>query len=753
MKNISTALLLFLGCSCFAQSQRQIENQMAFAKFYGYVKYFYPGDDAAKIDWDKFAIYGSEKVDQCKDASALKDSLNAMAKTLMPGVKIIDNNEKVVFPSSLKPANLNGIKEITWQHLGIGLLKDKRSLYQSARTNRKTVFKNNFTGIGNLYSSFDAKDVKGKTFVFSGKAKLSKGKTKGQFWVRVDRENGEPGFFDNMDNRPITSKEWTNFEIKGTIDSDAKRIYFGAYLLDKGDFAVDDLSFKIEGYEIYKKDFEDEIIEAEPKSIGFGTGRSSVKDAKYLFAVKNEGQNKFVQLSSPLNLPGDEFVDIKPFSKHASFGEYVEKPIGKNLKIFVPLVLYGSKDHTFPVGDSTIVNSIISSINGIENQNLKVSNIFLRLGNLINTWNVFQHFYPYFDVAKTDWSADLKDALTTTYVKASDAEYLNNLQKFTAKLKDGHITVSSSGNMNYYLPPFAWKYIEGKWVITTVLDKLSGLEVGDVIAQVNGLDIKNYMAAVAQNISSATQGYLNHRLETESIYGTKDSKMQITVAGNSERITLSRNLYASKYYPQLPKQDTIKSLGKDITYINISNAKMKKIDESIELLKNSKAIICDLRGYPSDNTGLLEYLMVSDDTSSKWMQIPQIIYPDQEKTIGYQHERWALKAKSPHLNAKIFFLIDGQAISYAESYMSFVEHYKLATIIGQPTAGTNGNVNSINLPGGYSIRFTGMKVLKHDGSQHHGVGIIPNIYVEQTIKGITEGRDEILERAIAEASK
>ena len=103
--------------------------------------------------------------------------------------------------------------------------------------------------------------------------------------------------------------------------------------------------------------------------------------------------------------------------------------------------------------------------------------------------------------------------------------------------------------------------------------------------------------------------------------------------------------------------------------------------------------------------------------------------------------------------AKIFFLIDGQAISYAESYMSFIEHYKLATIIGQPTAGTNGNVNTITLPGGYSIRFTGMKVLKHDGSQHHGIGIIPNIYVEQTANGIKEGRDEILERAIDEALK
>ena len=93
-------------------------------------------------------------------------------------------------------------------------------------------------------------------------------------------------------------------------------------------------------------------------------------------------------------------------------------------------------------------------------------------------------------------------------------------------------------------------------------------------------------------------------------------------------------------------------------------------------------------------------------------------------------------------------IIDGKAISYAESYMGFIEGYKLATIIVQPTAGTNGNINPFSLPGNYSLSWTGMKVTKHDGSQHHGVGIIPNIYVTKTIRGVREGRDEFLEKAI-----
>ena len=80
--------------------------------------------------------------------------------------------------------------------------------------------------------------------------------------------------------------------------------------------------------------------------------------------------------------------------------------------------------------------------------------------------------------------------------------------------------------------------------------------------------------------------------------------------------------------------------------------------------------------------------------------------------------------------------------------MGIVEHYKLGEIVGGPTAGTNGNVNSFSLPGGYAVSWTGMKVLKHDGSQHHGIGILPTIPVSRTRAGVAAGRDELLERAV-----
>jgi C-terminal processing protease CtpA/Prc len=130
-------------------------------------------------------------------------------------------------------------------------------------------------------------------------------------------------------------------------------------------------------------------------------------------------------------------------------------------------------------------------------------------------------------------------------------------------------------------------------------------------------------------------------------------------------------------------------------------------------------------------------------------QVPISTKPDHQGVAEYDTSgRWDVPPELPRLKGRLIFLIDGRAISAAETAMGIVEAYRLADIVGEPTAGTNGNVNPFTVPGGYVLSWTGMRVLKHDGSRHHGVGILPTHPVSRTIKGITERRDEILEKAL-----
>jgi C-terminal processing protease CtpA/Prc len=173
---------------------------------------------------------------------------------------------------------------------------------------------------------------------------------------------------------------------------------------------------------------------------------------------------------------------------------------------------------------------------------------------------------------------------------------------------------------------------------------------------------------------------------------------------------------------------------------------MEDINRLMPELQKAKAIICDLRGYPNGNHQLISHLLKTNDTA-QWMWIPLIVYPDYEQ-VTYEKVGWSMIPLKPTLSAKIVFITDSRAISYAESYLGYIEGNKLATIVGQPTAGTNGNINPFTLPGGYFLTWTGMRVVKLDGSQHHGVGIIPNVPMERTINGVKAGRDEFLEKAL-----
>jgi len=437
----------------------------------------------------------------------------------------------------------------------------------------------------------------------------------------------------------------------------------------------------------------------------------------------------------------------KIFASRPEFGEIITKKISDNIYCQIPLVLYCNDKSTYPKADSRKLNKLKEDLNKFDSNREKLS---YRLGNVINVYNVFQHFYPYFDVAKINWDDEFEKALSKSYRDKTAKDELVTLQKFTAPLKDGHCFVYCSTIISY-TPAIAWEWIENQLVITNLNIANPNLRKGDVVTQINGIDPKKYFEEAYSLISAGTKSSLDYRANRVSLSGDRGSILRITV--NDKTIDLIRT---ETNYPPSKEKPRYRQIGDSIWYLNIDRIEMDTINKLLPALEKCKAIICDARGYPKDNHEFIAHLMKSDDTTSSWMQIPQIIYPDQENITGYSKHNWMqmMKAKKPYLgDKKVVYIIDGTAISYAESCLGYIEGYKLATIVGQPTAGTNGNINPFDLPGGYTIPWTGMKVLKHNGSQHHGIGILPDIYVSKTIQGIKDGRDEFLDKAIEIAKK
>jgi C-terminal processing protease CtpA/Prc len=202
-----------------------------------------------------------------------------------------------------------------------------------------------------------------------------------------------------------------------------------------------------------------------------------------------------------------------------------------------------------------------------------------------------------------------------------------------------------------------------------------------------------------------------------------------------------------------PRPPQASEIRPGIFYLDLDRIKDEDFHSVLPKLEQARGIIFDLRGYPKVSPAIISHLIDKPVESARWMK-PIITAPDRKGVIEYDERgRWMLQPVAPKLKAKMAFITDGRAISYAESYMGIIEAYQLAHIVGETTAGTNGNINPITLPGGYRVIWTGMKVLKHDRSRHHGIGIRPTVPVSRTIRGVAEGRDEQLERAIALVSQ
>lgn len=197
------------------------------------------------------------------------------------------------------------------------------------------------------------------------------------------------------------------------------------------------------------------------------------------------------------------------------------------------------------------------------------------------------------------------------------------------------------------------------------------------------------------------------------------------------------------------RPEKIAELEPGIFYVDLERITEADWTALVPRLEKAKGLIFDMRGYPGQpGIQALAHLTDTKISSAKW-NVSSAAMPDQLDMRYQEKGVWDIQPEKPYFSARRVFLTDGRAISYAETVMGIVERYKLGEIVGGPTAGTNGNVNPFKLPRGYTVTWTGMKVLKHDGSQHHGIGILPTVPASRTRNGVAEGKDEILLRGLA----
>ncbi len=638
--------------------------------------------------------------------------------------------------------------------------------------------------------------------------------TRAQMWLRLDRADGSMAFLENMGSRPIYSAEWKTYDIEADVPEEIASMALGVMLFGPGTAWVDDVSLEITG-EI-RKDRVDPPRPLTPQGltnlIAFARlygyirffhpsdqaaaadwetmaveGIRAAEDARSpaeligrlrrIFAPLAPTVGIFASGAAPptpsaatapefmryhyngVGLPTGVTNNIYRSTRERMDAAYtaVRKPftteLVKGITASVPMDIYVDAGGTLPHGAPAAAPV---------RYDRTAADRATRLAAVVIAWNVMQHFYPYFDVVKTDWSAELPKALTTAATDTGASDFLVTLRKLVAALHDGHGNVASPRAEAAMVAPFTMDWVAGDFLITRVpKGAAEGVAPGDRILKIDGKPIADAAADVRAQVSGATDQWIRYRSAQQlsachagphtghfvvdiEPYGARGSSKTVELPCVPPKYKDMEG-YSETYTEARPAK--IAELEPGIVYVDLDRVSEADWQGVVPRLAAAKGILFDMRGYPGQ-PGLqaLAHLTETTIQCARW-NVSSALMPDRLDS-PYHESRWDVRPEKPYFTARRAFLTDGRAISYAETVMGIVENYKLGAIVGEATAGTNGNVNPFRVPGGYTITWTGMKVLKHDGSQHHGIGILPTVPASRTRKGVSEGKDEILLRGL-----
>jgi Peptidase family S41 len=421
-------------------------------------------------------------------------------------------------------------------------------------------------------------------------------------------------------------------------------------------------------------------------------------------------------------------------------------------------------------------------------------NAGLELLALYRYWNIIEYFSPNREIVGANWDDVLRSFIPKLALAKSRHEYEMGLFALIASVHDTHANLwSALGTLppaGHCQLPLTVRFIGDQAVVSGfasgsgetraavnsdpfalpdfTLDHSAaaasnaGVQIGDVLTAIDGV-------AVAQLVVERKPYYAASN-EAAQLRDIGDF-MSRGVCGNAtvqierdqRRRTLTLPRLPNLRFTDLRKHDlpgpTFRLLSSEVAYLKLSSVKAADAANYLRQAAGTKGLIIDIRNYPAEFVVFaLGRLLVSAPTpfarftradlanpggflwSDPLVLSPQAL-PATGNSPGQSGESYA---------GKIIILVDEDTQSQAEYTTMALRAAPHAQVIGSTTAGADGNVSKFVLPGNLTTMISGLGVFYPDRRPTQRVGIVPDIRVVQTVKGLAAGRDEVLEAALRE---
>jgi peptidase S41-like protein len=286
------------------------------------------------------------------------------------------------------------------------------------------------------------------------------------------------------------------------------------------------------------------------------------------------------------------------------------------------------------------------------------------------------------------------------------------------------------------------------------------LQAGDTLTSFGGLSTADWFAQESLRASAATDGHRFLRAYQEGELWRMLAPLEFGIRapnGSTRTATISPYTFGN-FGGLLNRPYSFRSEGPltdlgaaDLYFINLSAAVIgsdqSRFDAAVDQARSlgSAGMIIDMRASKAlGDPRFLNRRLICTRFSSMTFNVPVWSGPD-VRTVDSSH--YEVDLLNPYCGPMVL-MVSAQTLSNGEDFSAQLVGAHRVTVVGRRSAGANGNVTFLMLPGGGVAPFTGMEVRNVDGSVFHGVGIVPQYFVSYTAQDFVEGRDRDLETAI-----
>ena len=375
-----------------------------------------------------------------------------------------------------------------------------------------------------------------------------------------------------------------------------------------------------------------------------------------------------------------------------------------------------------------------------------------RIANEIMRFATVKFFYPYFqeDSLFHTWDHSFELHCEKVASCSNLTDYYEAVCTFLHLLKDAHIGINYSltlGNMATYAPefypPVNVQLEESRVVIANSED--SSL-VGSTILEVNAQPIESIIDYKLKNLSYSRKDVAFQKLSSHLFMSfKKDSVVDLKLEKNKNTIATTLRICLSS--PYTIKEKAFLYVEDSLVYVNLTaeTGSYELFATEIEKIRQMKGIIFDMRGYTQPYAlSIIAHLIRSKvelgnlsqpisifphqhfyKAVEKWEIHPAIADDSKSRAIQNEYQ----EPISVYLDLPCVFLVDCSSISFTETLLDIIKTYKIGVLVGENSAGCNGDIMFIKLPFA-SFSMSGFKYVNRDSTQHHIYGISPDIRVK-----------------------